>query len=395
MDLQQASLATSSVNDFTTDAFSRLVTAGPLDSNYFMSPFSLSMALMMLTLGSGSNSYIQLLRGLKIENKEGEESLQIHDNYKNLLNVIRENPGIALDNIGLFDDRLVQNQEFEQYKQKVQEYYNAEVKPMDFNSDREGIKLFVNERIKEATRGLIYPFMEEPPTSGTVGMLLSAIYFKGKWQKQFKKSDTQGRRFFPRIKSSHEVPFMQITSEFNTGHITVAGESARLVKLPYENGTSMLIVVPENKDGLSNIAASKETLSEALSLTLEADLRSKVMVDLKLPKFEINKRMGLKDLLVSMGIEDIFTGRADLSKISGKGNLYVSKVEQVAVVKVNEEGTEAAAVTSVEFVQRSSVTSTNIIDVNADHPFMFLIKEDTTNTVLFVGIVNDVDQVPS
>ena len=392
----------SGINDFSCDVVSTLITSelNGVHSNHFVSPFSLSVALMMLTLGSANNTYRQLVDGMKMNQLEEENNnLAIHESYSKFLEAVRKNPYIVVDNIGIFDkNRVAIQSQYDSYKSNIEKYYNASVESVDFAREGKAIQDMVNERMNSSTHGMIPHFMTTEPNRDTVGLLLNAVYFEGKWEIPFVEEKTSDKVFHTSNGQEKTVPFMNsYKTYYATKEVNASGQPSRIVRLPYENDTSMVILLPNKKDGLSYIIKDKDSLKEALTTVLETvnadnngfqrhDLSK---VNLQLPKFSIKNKMKLKSVLESIGMTDMFKeGIADLIGIAPNGRLFVSDVNQEAVVEVDEQGTKASAVTSIEIQTRSFVP---VIDFKVDHPFLFMIRDDKTSTILFVGVVNTIE----
>lgn len=161
----------------------------------------------------------------------------------------------------------------------------------------------------------------------------------------------------------------------------------QLVELPYDNNTySMVIVLPDERNGLKNLLQASD-LKEQLTQLLASDVSYRHTVNLKIPKFKLETEYSLNPALHALGITEIFGG-GDLSVIRGTNDLQVSAVKHKAVVKVDEEGTEAAAVTSIEIMPISAHFVPNY-SFTADHPFLFLIRDQKTGMILFMGKVEE------
>lgn len=168
----------------------------------------------------------------------------------------------------------------------------------------------------------------------------------------------------------------------------IGGEKVQVVELGYqEDGMSMVIILPEKRGGLKDIVSSANFASDVTKFLKTGSLKSQLM-NIFLPKFNLETDHTLNETLTDMGISNIFGPEADFSGINGRTDLFVSLVKHKAVVKVDEEGTEAAAVTGV-FMNVKSLghAPPRRITFRADHPFLFLIKDKNSGLVLFVGKV--------
>jgi serpin B len=209
-------------------------------------------------------------------------------------------------------------------------------------------------------------------------VLTNAIYFKGSWASRFEKRNTRQAPFTLTNGDKVNVPMMNQTETFNY----MQAEDFQVLEMPYvENELSMFIFLPKKFDGLNKF--EKTLTSENLSLWLTKLRKTKVVVSV--PRFKVTSEFGLSDVLKSMGIKDAFTPQADFSAMSGMKDLHISAVLHKAYVDVTEEGTEAAAATGIVV----GVTSVQPPppEFRADHPFVFLIRDNRTGNILFIGRV--------
>jgi len=163
------------------------------------------------------------------------------------------------------------------------------------------------------------------------------------------------------------------------------------LEMPYkEDDISMYVLLPEQRDGLKKILKSSQVEQQvkAVIKDLEKEIPEEKM-NVWMPKFKVETSYSLQSALSSIGINKIFSGQADLSGINGRKDLQVTQIKHKAVVRVDEEGTEAAAVTSIEVGTTSLGDNARATDFRADHPFLFLIKDKATGTVLFIGKVEE------
>jgi len=216
--------------------------------------------------------------------------------------------------------------------------------------------------------------------SDHVMFLINAIYFKGMWETEFKADNTRNHAFSLADGSQKEVMTMEMTSNY-----AYAGRTGyRVLELPYGRGNfSMLVMLPEPGSNVDELIEGMG-IEEWNSLAQELSYRSEV--SLRLPRFGFSFETELKTPLMSLGIEEAFMpGPADFSGISDE-EIYISRVRHKSFVEVNEEGTEAAAVTSIEF-RKTSVSIP--VEFHVDRPFVFALKEKYTNSLMFIGKVMD------
>ena len=287
------------------------------------------------------------------------------------------------------------NATLDAYRSSLHSFYSARVHDVDFVKESQEILANVNAWVREHTKDLIPKILQEPPSPDMRAILLNAIHFKGKWEKPFDKENTQPLVFFNRGSSSQadqkQTDFMTAyKKKFNYLKKQICGgKSVQLLELPYEGEeVSMVVVLPDERDGLKDIISCESLVPDVLYSVKELGIQQKRKVhEVLLPKFELETEYDLNDQLISLGMKDIFDEeKADLSGITGRRDLYVSLVKHKAVVKVDEEGTEAAAVTAVMMNYCLSVEiELERIEFRADHPFLFFIVDRVSRVILFAG----------
>ena len=282
--------------------------------------------------------------------------------------------------------------------------YGAGFNTVDFKGATEEARQTINSWVEQQTenkiKDLIAPGVLKPETRL---VLTNAIYFKGDWQTPFDKTRT-GDEYFSVILTQPQsvtaaihpilVPMMHRMDDFNY----LAGDGFQALEIPYKGkDLSMVLFLPHAADGLPAFEAS---LTAANMQQWLSQLRPASSVHLTLPKFKLAAEVGLRETLMAMGMREAFDPRlADFSGIAsrqlmqGEGNLYVSAVIHKAYADANEEGTEAAAATAaLVFEPTSAVVSLSqppILIFCANHPFLFLIRDNRSGGILFMGRVTD------
>ena len=261
-------------------------------------------------------------------------------------------------------------------------YYQTEITPVDYKTNPEAASKKINSWVEEKTNNKLKNIISTLPDPLTRLILVNAIYFKGNWASQFKESATTQMPFYLNESKSIEVPMMNQTSKFNYGE----EESLQVLELPYVgNELSMLVILPKKTDGLQNL---EEILTKDSLEGWTKDLSNR-MVEVYLPRFKMTSEFNLDEVLRSMGMNDAFDmDKANFSGMDGNPNwLYIGAVLHKAFVDVNEEGTEAAAAT-VSRVKVKSAPPRPVL-FRADHPFLFLIRDNLTGSILFMGRVSN------
>ncbi|NXN47465.1 OVALX protein, partial [Rhinoptilus africanus] len=210
-------------------------------------------------------------------------------------------------------------------------------------------------------------------------VLVNAIYFKGIWKTAFKEEHTQEVPFNVTEQESRPVQMMCQNSTFKVAE--VAAEKMKILELPYVGGQlSMLVLLPDDISGLEQLEnkISFEKLMEWTSPNMMEEKRVKVY----LPRMKIQEKYNLTSVLMALGMTDLFSPSANLSGISSAETLKVSEAIHEAYMEINEEGTEMAG---SEGVMGDINQSSESEEFRADHPFLFLVKHNPTNSILFFG----------
>jgi serpin B len=349
------------------------------EGNLFLSPYSISSALAMTYAGARGNTASQMEEALHFG--LGGESL--HATFAAFTDSLN-----AEGKRGDFDlsvaNALWGQEGFEFLEDFLAlnvKYYGAGLNLVDFAGDAEGARKAINSWVEKETRDKIKELIKPGLLNRLTRLVLTnAIYFKGKWASQFDADKTRDEDFWPVPKRSVKVPMMHQTAEF--GYMET--DDLQVLELPYEGAAlSMVVLLPK--------AAGLDTLEQALNAdTLAAWLdgirEQKVIVSL--PRFKVTAGLDLTGVLAGMGMADAFSSMAaDFSGMTGGRDLYISAVVHKAFVDVNEEGTEAAAATGVVMTLTSAGPAHPIF--RADHPFIFLIMDRESDSILFMGRLVD------
>lgn len=245
----------------------------------------------------------------------------------------------------------------------------------------------VNLWADKQTSGLVKEVLPTGSVDSSSRLVFAnALYFKGDWNEKFDPSETKEQDFHLLNGSSIQLPFMTSKKKQNIGEF----DGFKVLGLPYKQGDdkrrfTMYFFLPDAKDGLPALAEKLASESGFLDRHLPGE---QVEVrDFGIPKFKFSFGFEASKVLKSLGLELPFTGKGGLMEMvdsPGAEDLYVSSIFHKSFIEVNEEGTEAAAVSAGVISQRSLP---RILDFVADHPFLFLIREDVTRTVMFIGHV--------
>ncbi|XP_048393586.1 uncharacterized protein LOC125455520 [Stegostoma tigrinum] len=341
--------------------------------NIFFSPISVSAALSMLSLGARDNTCNQLLQALGYRNMSQNDAAEVHEAYKYLLQKLtRENSELHLT----MGNSLHIQQEFvvkQKFLENAKQFYKAEVRSVNFK-DPEIAKVQINTYINKKTSGEIQDFVKTLDPS-TVMMLLNYVLFKGSWMKPFDPKATYEADFHVDNTTTVKVQMMQRNGLYHAGYDQQL--SSHVVRVPYIGNASLVLILPA--PGKLAEVEQNLTISNFQKFFYSLWPRS---TTLHLPKLLLKESYQLKDLLMSMGIADVFTENSNLSGISETAPLKVSKVTHEAVLDIDETGTKATAITGIE-VLPFSVPSELVFN----RPFFLLIADHTVKSVLFAGRV--------
>ena len=358
---------------FALELYQELKTS---EGNLFFSPYSISTALAMTYGGAREETAKQMAETLhfSLENKK------LHSAFADIqskLNTIQRKGEIQLDIANSLwpQDRYPFLKE---YLVLTKRYYRTEITAVDYERNPEAAQKKINIWVEEKTNNKIKDIISDPPDTLTRLFLINAIYFKGNWDSQFKKLATTKMPFFLSESKSIEVSMMRQKNTFIYGE----NESLQILELPYVGDElSMLVLLPREIDGINDL---EESLTED-SLKIWTGNVSRETAEVYLPRFRMTSEFNLNKVLSSMGMNDAFDmNKANFSGMDGNTNwLYIDDIFHKAYVDVNEEGTEAAAATRVGAMGKSEPPPPIIF--RADHPFLFLIRDNSTESILFMG----------
>lgn len=361
--------------DFGLNLFKKIVT-DESENNVFISPLSVSMALGMTLNGANGETETAMQKTLGFEGMNQDE---INNAYKSLIALLTSiDPKVQFEIANSIWSRngFQVEQEFVDINKN---YFDAMVKSLDFSSS--AATKTINSWVNDKTHAKIPTIVDAIPPDAVM-YLINAIYFKGTWTFEFKKADTQNETFFVTDALQVETPFMRQT---NNNFAYVQNDLFQAVDLPYGNEQfRMTVLLPAYNKGVDDIIEQLDSTS--WSNWTHSFQQQKGT--LQMPKFKLEYKKSLSAVLQAMGMGVAFSGSADFTGINKNGNLFISEVLHKTFVDVYEEGTEAAAVTSVE-ISLTSVGGPSGFFMRVDRPFLFAIREKSSGTILFIGKVNN------
>ncbi|KAM6912916.1 protein Z-dependent protease inhibitor [Xenentodon cancila] len=346
------------------------------DKNIFFSPLSISTTFAALLMASGGITYQEIMEGLNLGQLETADQPEHIPKLFQLLNEnMAQNGSLRVDqNMALFI-----RQQFEvkkTFEDNMKTFFHADVKNVNFSDTRESIS-YINEYIKQKTQNKITEMISSLAEM-TQLLLINTIFFQGAWDMPFNPNLTKDGSFHIDNYNIVQVPMMFKEAKFYTMEDIPLG--ARVLKLPYQEGVSMLILLP-NKDRDYTVIDEEITAKRFLSWT---KLLRKTKLEVTVPKFKMDRSYSLHNILPNMGMVSLFSSSANLTRLSQGKGLMVSEVLHKAVIEVDETGTTAAAGTTVGIIPYSLP---RMFTVN--RPFFFFIYHEETNSLLFMGRVID------
>jgi len=342
-------------------------------TSVFISPVSVSMALGMTLNGANGTTRDAMARTLEFSGMSQDD---INTTYKSLIaHLIGLDPKVKFQIANSIWYRPDLNVE-QSFKDVNKQNFDAEINSIDF-SDPSAPKT-INGWVDRNTNGKIKEIVPDPIPRDLVMYLINAIYFKGTWTYRFDTSLTRNDFFTLADGSRKPCKMMSQGGEFDY----YADDQLQAIDMPYgDAGFSATILLP--KAG-TNIETFVGQLTQQQWNTWIGRM-NKTKGDIYLPKFKLEYKKKLNDMLIAMGMSIAFTpGAADFRNIDRRGGLFISEVMHKTFVQVDEEGTEAAAVTSVG-ISRTSIGPSDNFVMRVDRPFMVVIHEHHSGTILFIG----------
>lgn len=341
---------------------------GTREGNLFFSPYSVSSALGMTYAGAGGNTAKEMAAVLHFDLGQRE----LHSAFKSLNQELASTAPKSGQKLNIANALVLTGGDVSgEFKSIVKDNYGAEIFPGDLAA--------INGWVEKKTEGKILNILEEL-SGDSVCVLLNAIYFKGIWESHFEKSFTRDAPFSVSAGTQVKVPFMHQKGDFKI----LEEKNFQVLSLPYKGqNLSMVILLPQAVDGLA--ALEKQLTIENLNKWLaKLDHEEVQKVALFLPKFKLETTYDLIPPFKSMGMHDAF--KMNVADFSGmgwtKGDLLIGQIKHKAFVEVNEEGTEAAAATAVEMVLKAMPYEPVF---RADHPFIFIIRDNRSGSFVFMG----------
>ncbi|XP_026146848.1 leukocyte elastase inhibitor-like [Carassius auratus] len=348
--------------------------------NMFFSPLSISAALSMVYLGARGDTAKEMEKVLSFSSVS-----DVHSHFESLTSAINSPSASYILKLA---NRLYGEKTFcflPEYLDSTLKLYHADLQAVDFIGASDESRQLINKWVEEQTENKIKDLIQPSMISGrTILVLVNAIYFKGNWKHVFEAGNTKEMPF--KINQNESRPVQMMYREETFPFRDIPECNLKVLELPYEKEElSMFILLPnETQDGSDPLQKleSELTLDKLLDWTRKDKMETWMDIRVHLPKFKMEVDTSLSEKLQEMGMTSVFQDTmADLTGMSSQCGLVLSAVIHKAFIEVNEEGTEAAAATAafIFLCGRSSESFT------ADHPFLFFIRHNPTNSILFFG----------
>ena len=360
-----------SANRFGFGLFSEVISQSD-GGNVFISPLSVSLALGMTCNGARTETEVAMRTTLGFSGLTNEE---INEGYRGLIDyLVNLDPRVTME----IANSIWYRQGFEVLQAFIdvnKTFFDAVVRALDFAAP--GAADTINAWVADKTHGKIEEIVDSPINSDTVMFLINAIYFKGTWTYRFDKNDTSAGAFHG-PDGDKTVQMMKLHGDLRY----FSTPDFQAISLPYGHELfTMTIFLPGEGVDIDELAAG--FTAEKWGTWMEQLVVEEM--DFSMPRFEIEYEQVLNDVLIALGMGAAFSAAADFTGINPAGGLFISMVKHKTYVKVNEEGTEAAAVTSVEM----SKGAATYITVRVDRSFLFVIHDVHSNAMLFMGKITD------
>lgn len=369
-------------NTFALNAYQQLKDSG----NLFFSPYSISIALAMTYAGARGDTEQQMADTLHFTLPQDKlhpvfDALDLELSQRGIGAKGKDDKGFRLNIVNAIWGQKGYTF-LQDFLDILAENYGAGLRLLDFENAPEPSRITINDWVSDQTEGRIKDLIPQGAINTLTRLVLTnAIYFNAAWQNDFDKEDTSDDTFYLLGGNEITVPMMHQTEWFKY----TEGDDYQAVELPYDGRElSMLVLLPKS----GQLTAFEDSLDAGKVDSIVQNLESKKVV-LTMPKFEFTSDFSLKKTLSDMGMPAAFSGDADFSGMDGKRDLSISDVIHKAFISVDETGTEAAAATAV-IVGATAMPPTEpeqIVYMTVDHPFIFLIRDIQTGTILFIGRV--------
>uniref|UniRef100_A0A673NC99 Leukocyte elastase inhibitor-like n=1 Tax=Sinocyclocheilus rhinocerous TaxID=307959 RepID=A0A673NC99_9TELE len=369
---------------FALDLY-RTLSESNAEGNMFFSPLSISAALSMVYLGARGDTAKEMEKVLSFSSVS-----DVHSHFETLTSTINRPSASYILKLA---NRLYGEKTFSflpEYLDSTLKLYQADLQAVDFIGASDESRQLINKWVEEQTENKIKVLLKPGMVTGMTRLVLvNAIYFKGNWMHTFKARETKEMPFKINQNEHRPVQMMYQNKKFPFRYIPEY--ELQVLELPYKQEDKiafinlfLIVLILWNRSGFVYLE-SELTLDKLLDWTERDKMATWMDIRVNLPKFKLEVESSLSEVLQEMGMSSVFQEtKADLTGMSSQGGLSISAVIHKAFIEVNEEGTEAAAATAV-CLRACASLRLEFQNFTADHPFMFFIRHNPTNSILFLG----------
>jgi len=359
-------------NRFAFDIYKLL---SKTDKNLIFSPVSITSAMSMTYIGAKGNTFNEIANAFYFNKNLTEFNTGYHklvENYSNKKSTV----SLFNANSLWIQEGLKLNSEFLESNKK---FYSSSINFTNFSLNPEKSRTTINQWVENNTNNKIKNLLQPSSVDNSTRLVLvNALYFKGAWLNKFNKEKNTIENF--QIKKKESIKTEYMNNSINSGYYE--DKYCEIIDIPYSNEKiSLLIILPKAYNKLKKV----EKILNYEYYQKYINNKSVKRIQLSLPKFNIESDFDLNESLNKLGVKQSFTISADFSGIAEDEKLYISKVVHKANIELDEEGTEAAAATAV--LMRKTTMLIEDVDFKVDRPFIYMIKDQKTNTIYFIGKV--------
>ena len=377
---------TTSVDAFCWKYFATL----DKDENIFYSPYGIHAALSIVANGASGDTRKEILHVLEADNVDA-----LNDGHKRFSAAVEKNYSgdnfFAEANLLLIDKKIIGRGIDKKFRRVVTDVYKSDVREADFGNNVDGERQKISRWVADKTSGFI-PDYDSIASSDTLTDLLNVVYFKGKWAMPFKSRNTARKDFTNCDGTKSTVDMM--SKVFKDRIVYRADSKFKGIKLPYSAVAAMYLIMPVDDNAL-DVAELWNNETFAYRADFLDGLKNSYPFDgavvVNMPKFELDIENNLVESFKAIGIARAFTNSAELFNIVKDTSLKIDNAKHRAKVKVDEQGTEDAAVTEITMVETTAVPNPKPprrVYFIAERPFLFVIRDVESNVTLFAGVVN-------
>ncbi|KAL2804635.1 serpin I2 precursor [Daubentonia madagascariensis] len=377
----QASRLTAQKNlEFAVDLYQAISLSHK--NNVIFSPLGTTLVLGMVQLGAKGKAQQQIRQTLKLQETSTGEEFSVLKSFFSAISEKKQEFTFNLANALYLQEGFTVK---EQYLYGNKEFFQSAIKLVDFQ-DAKACAETISTWVESKTDGKIKDmFSGEEFGPLTRLVLVNAIYFKGDWKQKFRKEDTWLMDFTKKDGSSVKIPMMKTLLRTKYGYFSESPMNYQVLELPYKDNEFSLIIILPAKD--MNIEEMEKRITAHQILQWFSEMQEEE-VEISLPRFKVEQKLDFKEALYSLNITEIFSGGCDLSGLTDSSEVYVSQVMQKVFFEINEDGSEAAASAGMHIPVIMSLAQNQFI---ANHPFLFIMRNNPTASILFMGRVTNPD----